>query len=867
MSARSLGLAVFAMLVGVNAAVALWAGELLAQGRAQDERNAQLITQNLSVVLAKNIENRFRDIDLGMRYLARDLRAHSMPAVGRDDAGVRSLLNFTSESLGRDDGVVVTDAAGGVLAVAGSLSRDAGNRVTPAVFAAARDQSAGRMIITDPVRASPGDDWVVACARRYDRADGGFAGLIVVTVPVQSLTALLSGVDLGPHGVAVLRDSSLGQLVRYPPTDPAVMQIGARRFPPELAASVAAGRPSATFLSRFTADGIERTETYRRLVTPPFHVIVGLASEDYLRDWSRHRRDTVIEFVVFALATSLISWLLWRLIGHLRYEMVRNRSMLRGASDGLHILTREGQLIEASDSFFERLGYRREELNGRDVTVWDAAHDPDELVAWHRKAVDGQKHFALETRHRRKDGSIFDVEISCFPIDLDGKRAMFASARDITDRKKAEHELAQSEARFRNLFERNSCVMVILDPEITRVVDANEAAVAFYGYPRERLIAMPLAEISLMSREEMAAEQALAKREGRAYCNFRHRLASGEIRDVEVYRTPVVLDDAPMLVSIVHDVTDRKHAEARLKLAASVFTHANEGIMITDAAGTILEVNDMLCRITGYDRDEVIGQNPRMFKSGRQTYEDYVRVWKILVETGHWSGEIWNRRKNGEVFAELQTISAVYGADGKVQNYVALFTDITQMKNHQQQLQRIAHYDALTGLPNRVLLSDRLRQALVQGERRGTSVAVVYIDLDGFKAINDTHGHDAGDALLIAVANRMQAALRQGDTLARIGGDEFVAVLGDLQDFADCEQVLARLLRAASDPVEITQGVVRVSASIGVAVYPADDGDADQLMRHADQAMYKAKQTGKNRYCLFESDRAAVSLADCRSEP
>ena len=861
-------MAMLVLLLGVNAAVALWAGMLLVHGRAQDERNAQLITQNLSLVLAENIGNRFRDIDLGMRYLGRDLQARSASAAGVDDADIRSLLTFTNDALGRDDGAVVTDAAGTVLAVAGSLPRDAGSRVTAAVFAAAREQSVRRTIITDPIRLTGGDDWVIACARRYDRADGRFAGVIVITVPVRSLVALLSGLDLGPHGIAVLRDSSLGQILRYPPTDPVTMRVGARRFPPELAAAVAAGRQSATFHALFTADGVERTETYRRLVAPPFHVIVGLASQDYLRGWTLRRRDTVVEFAIFALTTSLIAWLLWRLIRHLRYEMERNRNMLRGASDGLHILTREGQLIEASDSFFERLGYRREELTGRDVTIWDAAHKPDELLAWHRKAVDGQEHFALETRHRRKDGSIFDVEVSCFPIDIDGRRAMFASARDITDRKRAEHELAQSEARFRNLFERNSCVMVILDAEITRIVDANQAAVAFYGYPRERLIEMPLAEISLMSHEEMANEQAHAAREGRAYCNFRHRLASGEVRDVEVYRTPVPLGGTPMLVSIIHDVTERKRGEARLKLAASVFTHANEGIMITDAKGTILEVNDMLCRITGYDREEVIGQNPRMFKSGRQTYEDYVRVWKILLETGHWSGEIWNRRKNGEVFAELQTISAVYDADGKVQNYVALFTDITQMKNHQQQLQRIAHYDALTGLPNRVLLSDRLQQALVQGRRRDKSVAVVYIDLDGFKAVNDTHGHDAGDALLIAVANRMKTALREGDTLARIGGDEFVAVLGDLEDFADCEPVLVRLLRAASDPVQLAQAAVQVSASIGVTVYPEDDGGADQLMRHADQAMYEAKQTGKNRYCVFAPDRnAAVPLANSRAEP
>ncbi|HAT32909.1 MAG TPA: diguanylate cyclase [Janthinobacterium sp.] len=313
-----------------------------------------------------------------------------------------------------------------------------------------------------------------------------------------------------------------------------------------------------------------------------------------------------------------------------------------------------------------------------------------------------------------------------------------------------------------------------------------------------------------------------------------------------------MLEDEACLTALA---IDKSAAEARLELAASVFTHAREGIMITDADGHIVEVNDTFARITGYSHAEVRGKNPRILNSGRQSADYYAAMWQALIESGHWDGEAWNRRKNGEIHAEMITISAVRDAAGATQNYVALFTDITPLKEHQRQLEYIAHYDALTGLPNRVLLADRLQHAIAQSQRRGQSLALVYLDLDGFKTVNDHYGHQVGDALLVTLAQRMQAALREGDTIARIGGDEFVAVLVDLERPQDCEPVLARLLQAAAAPVPVEQQVLRVSASIGVTLYPRDGADADLLMRHADQAMYLAKQAGKNRYHLFDVDQ------------
>lgn len=302
------------------------------------------------------------------------------------------------------------------------------------------------------------------------------------------------------------------------------------------------------------------------------------------------------------------------------------------------------------------------------------------------------------------------------------------------------------------------------------------------------------------------------------------------------------------LIGSFQDVTEEKTRADQLQLAASVFTHAREGITITDPSGAILTVNDSFTQITGYSADEVQGKNPRILQSGVQGVEFYHAMWMQLQETGHWSGEIWNRRKNGERYLEVLTISAVHDAHGHLLHYVGMFTDISRQRESEQLLAHAAHYDALTGLPNRSLLTDRLEQAMHQCQRRQCSMAVVYLDLDGFKAYNDLLGHEQGDALLRTVSQRLKAVLREGDTLARLGGDEFAVVLVDLPIGSDCVPVLQRVLQAAAVDMDGRQ----VTSSMGVTFYPDDQVEAELLLRHADQAMYLAKQAGRNRFHLFD---------------
>ena len=338
--------------------------------------------------------------------------------------------------------------------------------------------------------------------------------------------------------------------------------------------------------------------------------------------------------------------------------------------------------------------------------------------------------------------------------------------------------------------------------------------------------------------------------------NMRFSMPDGEVRTIKIMQHAVrnAKNELISIDGLIENITEKIRAEKELKQAASVFEYAQEGIMITDSTAKILNVNAAFSKITGYPREDVIGKNPNILSSGRHNPEFYAALWKDLFLKGHWSGEIWNRRKNGTEYPEKVTISTIYDAQGNPQQFIALFSDISLQKQHQAQLEYIAHFDALTGLPNRTLLSDRLGQSISYSNRHKTHLAVIFIDLDGFKAVNDIYGHQSGDQVLITIAQRFQKTLRESDTIARLGGDEFVAVVSDLAEKSDVDPLLQRLLTDANQPIDFMGTALGVSASIGVTYYPQDtDIDADQLMRQADQAMYQAKLKGKNQIYIFDA--------------
>lgn len=314
------------------------------------------------------------------------------------------------------------------------------------------------------------------------------------------------------------------------------------------------------------------------------------------------------------------------------------------------------------------------------------------------------------------------------------------------------------------------------------------------------------------------------------------------------------------LIGVIADITESRIAAEKLNLDASVFTHAHEGIMITSADGSIIDVNEAFSRITGYSRDDVLGRNPRILSSGRQDKEYYAAMWAGLLDKSHWYGEIWNRRKTGEVYAEMQTISAVRDEQGHILQYVALFSDITERKQMEDQVRQLAFYDHLTKLPNRRLLNDRLRQSMATSKRSACYGAVMVLDLDNFKSLNDTHGHLAGDMLLIEAARRLTSCVREMDTVARFGGDEFVVMLSNLssdktESTSQAASIAEKIRSSLSAPYRLTirneamrETVVehQCTASIGVVLFINSEMSPDDILKWADTAMYQAKEAGRN---------------------
>lgn len=289
-------------------------------------------------------------------------------------------------------------------------------------------------------------------------------------------------------------------------------------------------------------------------------------------------------------------------------------------------------------------------------------------------------------------------------------------------------------------------------------------------------------------------------------------------------------------------------AEERLSLAAMVYSNSSEAMLVTEADGTIIAVNPAFTQLTGYTAQEAIGNTPKLVSSGRQAPEFYQAMWHELNSKGSWEGEIWNRRKNGEIYAEWLVINSTFNDDGTIHRRVAQFSDITKKKESDDLIWNRANFDFLTGLPNRSMFSDRLRQAIKNAHRSGLPLAVMFLDLDKFKEINDTLGHDKGDILLVEVARRLADCVRESDTVARLGGDEFTVLIPDLESDASAERVAQNIIAKFSSPFNLGDEMVTASTSIGIAIYPTDAEDETSVLKCADEAMYCAKKMGGNHF-------------------
>ena len=572
----------------------------------------------------------------------------------------------------------------------------------------------------------------------------------------------------------------------------------------------------------------------------------------------------------------LFANLIWRVVRYQRstktieQERLRLETILKTASDGIHILDSDGLLVEANDAFLSMLGYDRSAIGKLHISAWNDQDPWETIKARMDSLIDRHGATVFETRHRRSDGVLRDIEISTCAIKIEGRNYIYAASRDISARKQA---AVAAELTLNRLQEAQRIARLgywSLDLMTRELSWSDEVFRLFEIDPKQfdPTYETFLSAVHPDDRDEVNRSFTGAIANHTAY-EITHRLLmrDGRIKWLhERGSAEFSADGTPLrAMGTAQDVTEMKFAEEQLRIAATAM-ESQEATVISNAAGVILRVNQAFAEITGYSTDEAVGNRTNLLKSGRHNDEFYRAMWQSINLTGTWRGEIWNRRKNGEVYPEFLNITAVKGAEGNVTHYVGTFSDISNKKAAEDRINELAFYDPLTHLPNRRLLMDRLSQALAASVRNEREGALLFFDLDNFKKVNDTHGHDQGDLLLQEVARRLTSNFRGADTMARIGGDEFGMVLADLSGTpedgaAQAEVVGQKILAILGEPYDIGGNMFRSTPSIGITLFGDHRGNIDDLMKQADIAMYQAKAAGRNTLRFFDPELQSTMKA------
>ncbi|MEI8396768.1 MAG: diguanylate cyclase [Rhodospirillaceae bacterium] len=386
----------------------------------------------------------------------------------------------------------------------------------------------------------------------------------------------------------------------------------------------------------------------------------------------------------------------------------------------------------------------------------------------------------------------------------------------------------------------------------------NKQAEQTFGWTEEEVLHRRLSDLIIPERWRVTHERSLRHAVRQSRLNWPGRRFEVSALHRFGHEFPVELticshgsSTAPAFIAFIRDLSEHNLLEDQHILATTVIEHSGEGIVITDTNNKIISVNPAFTEITGYAPEEVIGRDPSLLSSGYHKADFYEAIWSALRNCGRWQGEIWNRRKSGEIYPEWLSIACCRNENDNIINYIAIFSDITVRKVEEERMERLAYFDHLTGLPNRALLKDRLDQALAGARRYHQRVAVLFLDLDRFKSVNDTHGHTVGDILLTDVADRLKDGLREEDTVSRLGGDEFVVVLSDVPDLSHVEVVARKITDSLSRPFIIDGTVIQTGTSIGIAMFPRDSLTVGSLIKAADTAMYQAKEAGRGTYRFF----------------
>jgi diguanylate cyclase (GGDEF)-like protein/PAS domain S-box-containing protein len=545
----------------------------------------------------------------------------------------------------------------------------------------------------------------------------------------------------------------------------------------------------------------------------------------------------------------------------LRISEERYREMFEG-NKAVELLVdpENGAIVDANQAAENYYGYSREELKRMNIAEINTL-SAEELSREMQRANEERRHHFL-FKHRHATGEVRDVEVHSGPIVVAGKKLLYSIIHDVTARMESERALRESEERYHTIIDTTGEGYWLIELASFRIIEVNDALCRMLGYRREEMIGRQPFEFADDENSRVFAYQATQIRSSRQRSYeivLQHKDGHDVFVRINATNMPNGEDESGQAFAFITDISESKRAEEELRIAATFFETTSEAITVTDTDNRIVAVNPAFTSITGYTEAETLGRDPGFLSSGRNNAAFYRNMWQTLERMGRWQGEIWNRRKNGEIFPEWLSIVAIRDDKGVVKQYMAVFSDITKRKRDEEKIWRQANYDALTGLPNRNLFKDRLDQAMHAAHREGERLALMFIDLDRFKWVNDTLGHASGDLLLQETAARLQHSVRETDTVARLGGDEFTVLLNDIHNTGDVDRIAENLLKRLSEPFDLEGREAFVSGSIGITLYPGDAEDMEQLLGNADAAMYIAKDAGRNvfRYFTQEMNEAA----------
>ncbi|MDM8350845.1 EAL domain-containing protein [Pseudomonas sp. sp1636] len=540
----------------------------------------------------------------------------------------------------------------------------------------------------------------------------------------------------------------------------------------------------------------------------------------------------------------------------LRLSEQKFASVFQQCPDILVIARRaDGRLLDVNNAFEQQTGIPVSEALGKtasELNIWGIPDIGPTLL----NLLQGKRLRNLEMPFQRRDGQRFIGLISAQAFQLVDTPALVIIVRDISQLKATQQQLLISEDKFAKAFHASPDGLLISRVRDGQLIEVNEGFSRITGYSSSEAAERSTLQLGIWAnpadRARMIEQIGLHGRVRDLSAPIRTR--AGQIRLCELSAQPIQVGDEPCLLTIARDITERQAMQEKLQQAATVFESTAEGVMITDPQQRIVAVNRAFSAITGFSEAEVLGQTPRLLASGQHDSAFYSAMWHQLEDEGHWQGEIWNKRKNAEIFPEWLTINAVCNQAQQTTHFVAVFADISSLKHAQARLDHQAHHDPLTGLPNRMLFETRLHAALDDAQTDDRQGAILFLDLDRFKHINDSLGHPVGDQLLKSIAIRLKEQLRDIDTVARLGGDEFILLLPGLHQTDDAKLVANKLLACFSPPFQVDDHQFYISASIGISLYPEDGLDVATLVKNADAAMYRAKAKGRNRVEMYTRD-------------